>query len=124
MITQEDEQFINQQFLKETDMNEGREYRFQADWSLGTKMYHVRCDVWEEFKESCKLMETMLPAVKQELTSFPDDQGSVAHASQEVVNVPMCPKHNKPLTNGKFGWYCQSKDPSGPKGWCTYKPGK
>jgi hypothetical protein len=35
---------------------------------------------------------------------------------------PVCTKHNKVMVKGKFGWYCQSKDDSEPKGWCRQKP--
>jgi hypothetical protein len=30
--------------------NEGREYKYQADFTLGGQMYHVRCDDWDEFQ--------------------------------------------------------------------------
>lgn len=52
--------------------------------------------------------------------SFPDDSGPVAQDGQE--EIPICPKHHKPMTKGQWGWYCKSKDDSQPKGWCTYKP--
>jgi hypothetical protein len=34
--------------------NNGREYRYQADWSLGSQMYHVRADDWTEFQDAVK----------------------------------------------------------------------
>lgn len=33
--------------------NEGREYKYQADITVGGQMFHVRCDTWEEFEEAC-----------------------------------------------------------------------
>lgn len=34
--------------------NQGREYRYQADWTVGSQMFHVRCDDWDEFQEAVK----------------------------------------------------------------------
>lgn len=45
-----------------------------------------------------------------------------AAISQPTASGPMCSKHNKLMVKGKFGWYCQSKDDSEPKGWCRQKP--
>jgi len=44
-------------------------------------------------------------------------------ASQPPQNgdSPVCPKHNKAMTQGQWGWYCKTKDDSAPKGWCNYK---
>ena len=52
--------------------------------------------------------------------AFPNDTGDKATTGSP--GVPMCPKHHKPMTNGKYGWYCQSKDDSESKGWCRQKP--
>lgn len=41
--------------------------------------------------------------------------------ADENTGSRVCPKHNKAMTLGKYGWYCQTKDDSAPKGWCTYK---
>ena len=39
--------------------------------------------------------------------------------------APVCPKHpGKPMTLGKWGWFCKTPDPTQLKGWCTYKPPK
>lgn len=37
--------------------NEGREYKYQADYSLNGKMFHVRCDDWIEFQDAVKNIE-------------------------------------------------------------------
>lgn len=50
---------------------------------------------------------------------FPNDEGPKATYGQDAV--PICPDHHKPMTNGKWGWYC--KTPVG-DGWCKYKPKK
>lgn len=41
--------------------NTGREYKYQVDYSLAGKMYHVRCDDWEDFKEAILNIESILP---------------------------------------------------------------
>ena len=43
-------------------------------------------------------------------------------ASPQAASGPRCIKHDKMMVQGKFGWYCQSKDDSEPKGWCRSKP--
>lgn len=36
--------------------------------------------------------------------------------------IPECPKHHKPMKNGKYGWYCTQKDEHGNKnGYCSQK---
>lgn len=37
--------------------NQGREYKYQADYSLNGKMFHVRCDDWADFQEATKNIE-------------------------------------------------------------------
>jgi hypothetical protein len=34
---------------------------------------------------------------------------------------PCCPKHKRPLREGKFGLYCPAKDESGKNGYCEYR---
>lgn len=75
-------------------MNEGREYRYQKDWSIGTTMFHVRCDDWEEFKTAVKNMEGILT----QTAAFPNDTGHVATPQSKVQEVPMCGVHNVPMT--------------------------
>lgn len=58
---------------------------------------------------------------KQE--GFPNDSGPIAHEAQ--IGVPTCPKHHKPFTSGKFGWYCKTPagtDENGKTLWCKEKP--
>ena len=47
-------------------------------------------------------------------------QSSVPSAD-ENTGSRVCPKHNKAMTLGQWGWFCKTKDDSAPKGWCTYK---
>lgn len=91
MITTKDENIIDE-LLKGEHMNDGREYRYQADWQIGTRMFHVRCDDFEEYKESVKNMESMLPSTKD----FPDDTGNIAHKATEP-DAGTCPKCGNPL---------------------------
>lgn len=37
--------------------NQGREYRYQADYTFNGKMFHVRCDDWVLFQEAVKNIE-------------------------------------------------------------------
>ena len=109
MLTNDDKQLIEEvlqgadwidqeeeKIVKGDHMNDGREYRYQADWSIGTRMFHVRCDDWTVFQESVKNMETVLPSVK----SFPDDEGRIAHTATEQ-DAGNCPKCGAPLVIAK-----------------------
>jgi hypothetical protein len=110
-------------------MNDGREYRYQHDWSIGSQMFHVRADDWEEYKEACENMETTLPQVK----AFPDDTGHLA-TPQAKVDVssrhqPTCPVHGattvwKEGVSKKTGkpyafWGCTEKNADG--SYCSAK---
>ena len=62
--------------------------------------------------------------------SFPDDKSNAQIETEtnkyltdetEETGSRVCPKHNKAMTLGQWGWYCKTKDDSAPKGWCTYK---
>lgn len=55
---------------------------------------------------------------------FPNDPpgGPAAPTVTTQAAAPLCPKHHKVMTKGKYGWYCQSKDDSEVKGWCRQKP--
>jgi hypothetical protein len=53
--------------------------------------------------------------IEQKMEAFVEEKSSATDAP------PICPKHKKVLTLGKWGWYCKTPDPSQPKGWCTYK---
>lgn len=79
----------------------------------------IRTDDQEEFTKLIDDARGILPTGK----AFPDDEGNRAHAPEQTQqHVPVCPKHNKMLTKGQWGWFCKSKDDTQPKGWCTYKP--
>jgi hypothetical protein len=32
-----------------------------------------------------------------------------------------CPQHERPLKEGRYGYYCSAKDPNGKNGYCTFK---
>lgn len=108
--------------------NTGREYRYQKDWSIGTTMFHVRCDDWESFKESVANMESILTQTK----SFPDDSGSMATPPEKAQDVPSCGVHHTAMTWKAPGvskntgkpypgfWSCGMKNENGT--WCTFRP--
>lgn len=59
---------------------------------------------------------TMPPTTQKTVVSHP-----VASQPAQNGDSPVCPKHNKTMTQGQWGWYCKTKDDSAPKGWCNYK---
>ncbi len=36
-------------------------------------------------------------------------------------SAPVCPKHNRPMRSGKWGWYCSARDDSTDNGYCDYR---
>lgn len=106
---------------------QGREYQYQADWSIGNRMFHVRCDDWDSFKNSVDLMETLIPSNKP----FPDDTGKSAVTKEQAVNAPECGIHKTPMkwhvggvskTSGRpypGFWSCPERMEDG--GYCTFK---
>jgi len=87
-------------------MNDGREYRYQKDWSLDGEMYHVRCDEWDVFIEAKKNMETLIPTndikpvVSQPVTPQPIQQTTLGN----------CPKCGSKMGVSKAGNnYCLAK---------------
>jgi hypothetical protein len=91
-------------------------------WSMFSpnreEQFVVRSDNWEEIIEGMGLWKDIMPK-----KPFPNDTGSHAVSEDEgQEEAPVCPKHNKEMTKGQWGWYCRTKDPSTPKGWCTYRP--
>jgi hypothetical protein len=107
--------------------NSAREYRYQHDWSIGNQMFHVRCDDWEDFKEACENMETILPK-----EGFPNDTGNIAQKPDAtVLQAPDCPVHGTPMKLHPAGvskagkpykafWSCGQKNADGT--WCNAKP--
>ena len=106
------------------DINSGREYRYQKDWSIGTRMFHVRCDDWEEFKQAVKNMDTLIPAAKD----FPDDEGSMAQkVDVSTKHQPTCSVHgattkwlegvSKKTGKAYSFWSCSAKNKDG--SWCN-----
>lgn len=58
----------------------GREYRYQVDYTIRNRMYHVRCDDWLDFKEAVKNLEDdyittdesqVIPPIKPTLSANP-----------------------------------------------------
>jgi hypothetical protein len=74
----------------------GREYRYQKDWSIGGNMFHVRADDWTDFTDACLNMETLVPKTK----AFPDDVGQRMATDKSQVNpsIPECPVHHVAMT--------------------------
>lgn len=86
--------------------NTGREYRYQKDWSVGDRMFHVRCDDWEEFKTACQNVATMIPETQNKATA------NHPATSQTTLDYPRdCKKCGAKMVNnpntGK--WFCQDK---------------
>lgn len=114
-----DEKLIDE-LLKGEPMNDGREYRYQKDWSIGTRMFHVRCDDWEEFKTAVKNMDSIIPAEMD----FPDDEGQQAHKVDVSAKLnPTCSVHGATTkflegVSKKTGkpyafWSCTAKNTDG-----------
>ena len=66
--------------------DQGREYRYQKDWSVGGEMFHVRCDVWEDFLQAVKNMQNLVPKAH----AFPEDTGATATPETKVTDAPIC----------------------------------
>ncbi len=120
-LNKSDEQLVKESVSE--PIQTGREYRYQADWQFQGQMYHVRCDIWEEFLEAKKNMESVLPQPQ----AFPNDTGPHAVSPAQVVSsVPMCGIHGTPMKQrtGQYGtfWSCGKKNAD--NSWCQYKPPK
>lgn len=108
-------------------MNEGREYRYQADWTVGNRMFHVRCDDINDFHQAITNMEAIIPSNKP----FPDDEGHKATSPEQAVDAPECAIHHVPMTWRPAGvskttgrpypgfWSCPEKVDGR---YCNYKP--
>lgn len=79
----------------------------------------VRGDDKEQMEKDIEWAKGILPTV-----AFPNDVGRpmATPPEQAQEQAPVCPKHNKPMAKGQWGWYCKTKDDTQPKGWCTYRP--
>ena len=73
----------------------------------------VRSDDPVEWAENIEIAKKVLPKV-----AFPNDTGNTATVGQP--EAPTCKAHNKPMRNGKYGWFCATKLENG--GWCKEKP--
>lgn len=92
----------------------------------------------EKMRADLDAIERQLRAIGVEGFSTPTEK-PVKAASKKAEKVseepvydedgtPICPRHNKPMTEGPFGFYCRTKcDSSEPKEWknskgyCNYK---
>jgi len=72
----------------------GREYHWQADWSIGNRMFHVRFDDFAEFEQAVKDMESLIPGNK----AFPEDSGNKATSPEKAVGAPECGDHHVPMS--------------------------
>jgi hypothetical protein len=131
-IDEEEKQIVQKQ--KEVRMNDktGREYKYQADWSQGNRMWHVRCDDLGEFDAACDEMENRIPSNK----AFPDDGigKQIATAPEQATNAPVCGVHGTPMIMKPAGvskstgraypafWSCSTRNVDGT--YCSYKPAK
>lgn len=94
--------------LKKVDSNyeavgdtSGREYRYQADFTLQGAMYHVRCDTWREFAASVKNMKTFITPIGQQENYQAPAENSDAKCA--VCGAPV--KEEKQITwQGKNFW--------------------
>jgi len=87
-------------------MNDGREYRYQKDWSIDGEMFHVRCDEWDIFLNAIENMQTIIPTnevkpvTSQSATSQPIQQTGLGN----------CPKCGAKMAISKAGNpYCTAK---------------
>ena len=87
-------------------MNDGREYRYQKDWSIDSQMFHVRCDEWDVFKEAVANMTTILPINGDKaVVSQPIPSQLVQQAVSEK-----CVKCGAPMAISKAGnKYCSQR---------------
>ena len=104
--------------------------KYQADWTVGNQMFHVRTDNLTEFTEMIESMQDIIPNTE----AFPNDHGSKATPQSQVKQVPMCGVHHiamimKPAgISKKTGkgypafWSCGERMEDG--SFCTYRPPK
>jgi hypothetical protein len=57
------------------------------------------------------------PAQRPQARKQHDLAGSVYYDGEGRA---CCPQHEKPLKEGKFGYFCSAKDPQGKNGYCTF----
>jgi hypothetical protein len=75
------------------------------------------------------VVEQAVQLLTKPVAAVPDEPPHVAETfapfatPSEFWAVGQCPKHLRPWKDGKFGPFCSAKDESGPKGYCTLRPG-
>lgn len=107
-----DEKIINQ-VLQEEHMEPKVQWsKFSPDRS---EQFVIRVDTWEELVILKNKVEGVLP----QSNAFPDDTGHLA-TPQDKVQEETPVHHGKPMTKGKWGWYCKTKLEDGT--WCKFKP--
>ena len=102
-----------------TGDNSGREYRYQKDWSLGSTMYHVRCDDWEDFKKAVNNIETEYlkrKTISKDEKPLPweDKNADLEDLKCTVCSSPLLPevKTNPNKTTGKVWWVRRCSNPA------------
>ena len=75
-------------------MNDKSYPKYQADWTVGTRMFHVRCDDINDFQTAITNMEAIIPSNKP----FPDDEGNRATSPENAEGAPECGIHHIPMT--------------------------
>ena len=69
-------------------------------------------------------LATRLEAVTKQPTATPQTRQRAPERDSiyyDAQGQACCPVHEKPLKQGKFGWFCSCKDPNGRNGYCDYR---
>ena len=97
-------------FLKDEPVEvKGREYRYQADWSFGSQMFHVRADDWSDFQKAVKnvrdtyldppVTEVELPPVARAPYPTPEVEGAC-----KTCGAPTLPEKKITGKDGRSWW--------------------
>lgn len=121
--------------------NQGREYKYQADYNKDGVMLHVRCDDFEEYKEACENIG--IPwSVEKPVKSHPDApqdnpepweddvdkslsekyQGKTLDEIEEDLDPSWCEVHKVKMKEreGKYGtFYSHSQGNHPDLQWCS-----
>jgi hypothetical protein len=74
-------------------------------------------------QETGEIISDNVPLGVDDLDSITKDLAPGAHAASPITDqAPMgiCPIHKKPFVEGKYGWYCKTKNADDT--WCKEKP--
>lgn len=104
--------------------------KYQADWTVGNQMFHLRTDDFSEFTKGIKDMENVIPNT----SAFPNDHGTRATSPEKVKVVPVCEVHHIPMVMKPAGlskktgkpypafWSCGERNEDG--SYCSFRPPK